>query len=769
MNNESPWRNDLATSTESVLQSQWPIPLWAMLVFAILAITFAAWIYWTERGSAAKWIRALLATIRCLLLLLVLWMLGGWSFSRFKTELPELAIVVDISASMATEDEVAGDQKQSRLDAVKSAVTRAGKSSQLDLSERYQVRWYTLADALQSSPGLFSPSAWESVAANGSQTELGSGLSQLVDRQVGRGAAAIVLLSDGINTSGPGLEEAEKRARTAAIPIYAAMVGRPVAMPDIRLADLMIDREVYFGDRVAAEVSVIASDVAAAKVRMSLRDVRSGNVLDETEVEFAGGENQKTTRLSFVPEKPGEIELRISASAIEGETELANNALNQTVNVQDKLIRVLLVHGRPSYEFRFLKHLLERTQQVGDTSAASFELESVLQQSDPEYVEQDESAIRLVPSGLERIDQFDAFIFGEFDPGLVSRRSQQAIYEAVTEKGAGCIFVYGTGRPARELEGWPLGELLPVQFPDAAMATVPVQRLFQWRTTSLGATALPMQLGATPAESVALWRRLPGGVTVAEVGVPKTGAQVMATGVSAEWEVPLLVTQYAGAGRVALQATDETYRWTNFEGSDIYHQRYWGQMLRWLSRGKLNVNAESSALVVEPRQAKFGQPIWFEARIGSELRESQLPDNVEITLEMNGQVLPPMSLSGAPGDSRVYSGSTAQLAPGSYRAILSRPASETPPSQTFTVTSPPGEQANLRANVEGMRSLAERSRGRFYESSRFEELFKELPDGQPTRLGTLPPNPIWNSPWIALLFIGLIAAEWIIRRTVRML
>ena len=85
------------------------------------------------------------------------------------------------------------------------------------------------------------------------------------------------------------------------------------------------------------------------------------------------------------------------------------------------------------------------------------------------------------------------------------------------------------------------------------------------------------------------------------------------------------------------------------------------------------------------------------------------------------------------------------------------------------ITAPPGEQANLRANQEEMQFLAEHTRGRSYTSKDASQLFEHLPPGKPTRLGTLPPVPFWNSHWFAGLFVTLITSEWLLRRRARML
>lgn len=754
---------------ESTLVSNGQIALWFTLVFAGAAISFAIWIYATERGRASTATRGLLAFLRFTILLSVVWMLAGWTWQNYRTERPELVIVIDSSESMSTKDVPLSSSNVSRIDWVSDFFKDVRSSTQRELSEQYQLRWLKMAESLEPTESLFDATS-EPPSANGLQSRIGDGLSSLINRQAGKGTAAIVLMSDGVNTVGKSLAEVEKLARASAIPIYPVVIGQSRATPDVRFADLLVDREVYLGDRVTAQISVIASDLPQAKIKLSLREHLSNKLLDETTVNLSDSNNQSSALLSFVPEVSGEMQIRIDATPAAGETDLSNNSVRATVLVQDKTIRVLLVQQKPSYEFRFLKHLLERSTQSGTAATSSFEIQSVLQESDSSYVEQDASAIRLVPSNLESISSYDVFIFGELDPNLISRRSQQMIYEAVTESGAGCIFAYGAGDPNRELQGWPLGDLLPTAFSPNPNVSAPDTAIgSQWQPTSLGSTALPMQLASTPNESLEIWGRLPSFTYSCDVGEPKVGAQILATTKIGGSEFPLLITQYAGAGRVALQATDETYRWTSFEGSDLYHQRYWGQMLRWLSRGRLRQTSAASEMSIEPRQAKLGQAIRFEVRLGTEIKEQQLPDAVQVMVEAEAQGRETVTLARDSDATREYSATISSLNAGSYRALVVAPATDQPTSMQFVISNPPGERAKLQPNTEGMRSLADYSRGKHYTIDNAEELLSDLPPGRPTRLGTLPPVPQWNRPWVALLFVVLLTTEWLIRRRVRML
>ncbi len=768
-------------SVESILTVAWSIPIWIVATIALLSATLAAGLYMSERGRARRPMRWLLAAIRFLLLMTVLWMLAGWSWQQFKSDRPELIVVLDRSSSMNTRD--VGDGKKgnqrSRFERAVELFEALDRRERQRLLSNYEVQWYALADALEPARttgdqlGQWPTGLNEGWTADGVQSRLGDGLLRLLERQSGKGTAAIVFVSDGINTSGAALSEAAKAARRAAIPLHTVTVGRQRELPDLRLADLLIDREVYLGDQVTAEIAVLASDVPSAETRITLRDQATQEILDEINLTVSSEQRQRPARLTFVPKRAGQLAIRVEASAIAGEQEFANNSVEAVVNVQDKTIRVLLVSAEPSYEFRFLKSYLERVTQTGNPSGSSFELRTVLQDADPLFVNQDKSALRLVPSSPAQIADYDVFVLADLNPKLISQSSQQAIYNAVTVNGSGCMFVSSFGSLAQRLDHWPLGQLLPIQRSDIRSppaAKLPTTSL-RWQPTPLGSSSLPMQLASSMQESLELWKKLPEFAALGRAEQVKPGAQILSQALDrASGETsPLLITQFAGAGRVALQATDETYRWASYQGSDLYYQRYWGQMLRWLSRGKLSGSGGKLELTVEPKQSAFGQSVRFQVNLGASSAQVRSTETVELAIESPHGRRETLRLALSNQASSVYQAERNDLLPGSYRAVVVQPLADSPPTTEFTVTAPPGEQASLRANVEGMQMLAQQSRGKHYLEADASELFEELPPGKPTRLGALPSIPIWNSGWAALFFVALITLEWLLRRRNQML
>ena len=118
----------------------------------------------------------------------------------------------------------------------------------------------------------------------------------------------------------------------------------------------------------------------------------------------------------------------------------------------------------------------------------------------------------------------------------------------------------------------------------------------------------------------------------------------------------------------------------------------------------------------------------------------------------------------------IFEGLIGNLAEGEYRLWIAAPQlGGTPPSQRFTVMAPPGEMARLQRDATDMQAAANLSEGRFYTLDQVEQLMNDLPPGRQVRIDSLPPQPIWNSPLWALLFVALITAEWLLRKRTGML
>jgi hypothetical protein len=772
------------TGIEQVWDTSWPWSVWLTLVVGVSIAFVIAGLYFSERGRASRSKRAVLAALRIAAILLVWWMLAGWDVERYKSDLPELVLLVDNSASMQTTDGASSTpgrsgNRSSRWETAQQLLTRMWHSDEGKLASRYRPKLYALASEARqiASSSDQMASALEEAKPDGEHSRLGDGLIQVMQRQSGRPTAAIVLVSDGIVTSGAPLEEAIAQARRLAIPIYCVATGEQLPQPDLALVDLLADDAVYLGDRVNVQVSVAASDIAAHRATVNLRDMQSGQIVDSAQVELTAVNNTTSVPLSFVPEVAGNSVIKIEITPAPGEKDLDDNVLERVIEVRDQTLRVLIVQKSPSFEFRFLKTLLERTSQLSEPEQRAFHVDVVLQDADAAHVSQDTHALRLVPGDRETIAQYDVIIVGEIDLSLVANSTQQLIVEQVTSAGCGLMFVCHPGFQVSQLTGWPLGGMLPLEAAGPELKAWTFDGTSRrWQPTTLGQSALPLQL--TDAGGAAeLWRTLPGPDWHYTPGALKAGAQVLAVATTAEStestaiasaRSPLLISQFTGAGRVVMQTTDETYRWIGYRGSDLIYERYWIQMLRWLSRGKLN-RQDQTELAVEPRRAQLGEPIQFSVRLSPDAASELGSNTCKLLIERIGGEVQSLELQRTQSAQAQFKASDSSLAAGSYRATISDPSDASVGSVTFTVTAPPGEQANLRSDWQAMRGLAEQTHGKFLKAIDADQLLKQLPKGTPVRRGALPPIPLWNTAWVAIAFVFIVTLEWILRRTSNML
>ena len=92
-----------------------------------------------------------------------------------------------------------------------------------------------------------------------------------------------------------------------------------------------------------------------------------------------------------------------------------NNRLERKVFVREaKVIKVLYVEGYARYEYRFLKSLLERESEK-EKGNKTIDLKALLVDADPEYANEDKSAIVDFPT-REELNAYDVVIWGDIDP-----------------------------------------------------------------------------------------------------------------------------------------------------------------------------------------------------------------------------------------------------------------------------------------------------------------------------------------------------------------
>jgi len=762
------------------LENAWGWPPWVTVLFLAAAVAFVVAIYLREGRQAGTAYRLGLAAIRLVLVLILLVMVSQVSVSIQRTGLPYVAVIVDDTRSMTVVDRYEEETLSALNKRLRAALGRTAEPSRFNLARTllaeddgrmlrsvaagYKMRLYYL-DGPRSSEENEVPALLDELGAHepkGEQTRLGASVRAVLDDLRGAAPAAIVILSDGVNTDGPPLSEAALLARRRGVPLFTVALGSDQPVRDLKLDDLLVDDVVFAGDVVQFEMKLSGTGFQGETVPIVLREKDRSEVLARVEVALEADGRPQTVRLPYRPPEVGKFRYVVEVTPQPGELQTDNNRQEHLVEVRKEQIRVLLVAGWPNYEFRYLRNLLARDETI--------ELGTVLQEADPEYAEQDAAALRVFPVARDELFEYDVVILNDADPSLLSDSMLRNLAQFVDQpaKGGALVMIAGPRYLPAAYDDTPLEPLMPVElssvrYPPPGGASQPLKV----RPTPLGLAAPAVQLGDSAAETRQIWEKLPPLYWHLEVPELKPGARVLAEHPHQRGPdgrpLPLVVVQYVGAGEVLFHAVDGTWRWRRRVG-DVFLARYWVQTLRQLSRSKLAGAGKTAVLSTDRRQYEQGEPVRLRVRFSDERQAPEEDDGVTVVLERPSHKTERIRLRRTRGRG-TFEALLSRPAVGNYHAWMAIPTVEgRAPAVDFTVEAPRGEFEQIRVDTAALRLAARQTGGEFYTFDTARKLVGDLPEGRQVPVETLPPKPLWNRWPLLLLFLGLLIAEWILRK-----
>lgn len=754
------------------LVHDYPWPHWTAVLLVILGWLLVVMVYWRE--AAPRGCRLAAALLRALaVLILVGVFLYGWQVITDITDLPDLVVVVDDSASMFQADvrpqESSSSSRWTRWEWTYKHLRDEGWLRRWQ--QRYRVKLYRLARDVRAVEDFSQAEAWSLDAEKPvhQATRLGEGIRSILEQQRGRPTAAVVLFSDGINTDGPPLGDAAAMARRRSLPLYVVGVGDEQPSRDLYIADVLGDDVVFAGDMAYFEVRIGGRGTTSEQLLVRVRRKEQEQVLAERTVTWKADTNLLTAQLAFRADEVGEWDLVFELRLATADVNPGNDRLERHLSIRDEQLRVLYVQQYPNFDFRYLKAVLERGLHRSSDGRKAIALSVMLQEADAEYPSIDASAIRAFPVDRQELFRYDVVIFGDVDPALFPTRLLENIVAFVEERGGGLIVICGPRHTPWAYRGSPLARLLPAPPEHVSQPPEALQPL-QAIVTPMGQQSPLLQLDEEPSPN-GLWSEMPRIYWLAQARQLRPAARTLVEARGEDghrW--PLVITQFVGAGKVVMIMTDELFRWAKHPDGDAYYGRFWLQTLRYLSRAKLLGTDRTVELTVDQPSYQPGETVTVTARFLDDRLAPEADDGVTVTVEHQAGRQVSLPLRRDQGRRGIFRGTWIPDGAGEYRVWLTAPAPQGhPPAARFAVVAPRGELARLEMDAAHLRQAAQLSGGRYYTTQTAHQLDHDLPEGRQVRIESLPARPIWNSSWWVALFVLLVTAEWIIRKWGRML
>jgi hypothetical protein len=774
---------------------------WSQGITLLVVLGCAGLIIWLYRreGQLALPTRMVLATLRITLVLLTVFMLSEAVLSVERTGLPYFVVMVDDSASEKIVDQYAnprtkavlaeltrpldeGKEKDkdkdrddpSRLAVAQGWLSRDDAKVLRELQKQNKVRLYLASGSARLLAEIDTPEDVEraleklrAVEANGGQTRLGEGVRQVLTELRGAPPSAILLLTDGQTTDGEALAKAAEFAARKGVPLYPIGLGNPEPARDLELTDLLVEDVVFVDDLVRFQAKLVAHGFNGQDVVVRLKekdrgsnDPKAARDLETIHVQAPPDGQPQRIEIGHRPKETGEITYILEIDPQPRELQTENNRIERTVNVRKEKLKVLLVDSEPRYEYRYLKNYLEREETI--------DLSVVLLSSDPEYSEQDRSALPTFPAAKDELFGFDVVLIGDADPSFLSASQMQNLAEFVTEKGGGILFIAGEDFDPLSYRGTALEVLLPIELGEARNPTAIGNAITSFRPelTVEGRSSPIFRFGDDEATSAQIWQNLPELFWFLEAPRRKPAALVLAehpTLNGSDGKLPIFLYQFVGAGKSMLNAVDDTWRW-RFRVGDRYFGRFWIQTIRFLARSKL-LGQRQAEVQSDRRRYQRNQPIQIRVRFPN---PGIAPSGGEVTVqvEQKGHGSTKLTLKPAPGSRNLFEGALPQAAEGDYEVrLLPPPVLDGPlPATTFRVEPPAGEMERIPMNEPELSRAATLTGGKFYTPETTERLLDELPRPQKVPLDTDPPIPLWNTWAVLGLFLAVVTAEWVLRK-----
>ncbi len=794
---------------------------WLLLIGgSLLVFLWVVWLYLRDTHELSPWWKAWLTVLRIAVLagLLVVALNPSDRTQKQAFRPSRVAIIVDTSLSMrhpadapGTETSPGADKGPSRAEAIHQMFSKTPLIEQL--RKQHEVSIYTFDSRLDGPHRVFpltaaaaetgsakptpaagktadakpeTPLDWnETVRPRGLETRLGESLAELIRQSAGRTLSGIVVVTDGASNAGVDTVTAHDRAvatKTRLITVGTGTTRQPV---NLAIAEVAAPTDVAINDPYEIKVFVQGQGLEGRQVDVELLALGDGEEGDPTLVEKKTVtllEDGARVEVVFprTPTLAGRTNYTVKATPVVpvAEFNVQDNIQTPSVTVFDRPTKVLLAAGGPMRDYQFVRNLLFRHK--------SFDVDVLLQTGAPGTSQESDKLLLAFPATREELYDYDAVI--AFDPDWKAIPSDviPLLYNWVADESGGLILVAGdvnTQQVASGSDGIdeiddelkPLRKLYPVvlsSYFSAARFDQDSSQPWPIAFTPEGQGAGFLQLTDDPVTSAARWKEFSGFYRAYPTGGHKAAARVYArfSDPRAATEPPVLMaSQNVGRGQSFYLGSAEMWRLRSV--SDADYDRFWIKLIREIAQGRTKKGVKRGSLRTESQKVTLGQTVRVFARLLDSQFKPMEADSVAFDLfDPSGRPLTPVrQLRREPSQPGEYVGDFRASIPGTYKLELQLPDSRERLNAEVVVATPKLEDENIRQNVRLLTELARDTGGQYLP---LESAAAELPALLPNRgeLFFIPERlrTLWDRDWVMYLLVGLLSAEWLTRKLLKL-
>jgi uncharacterized membrane protein len=736
-----------------------PGALLLVLIF-LLAAVFVYFIYLRPRFRLSKGTTATLIALRAALLtlMIVLLLRPVVVVSSVIPRSSYVAVVVDDSLSMKLRD--VSDGNATRLDTVKQALlnTGTGQTSFLNrLDQKFKTNLYGF------SGGLSRLKDANDLFGEGRTSDVAGALEETINRSSGMPLSAIVLATDGASNVPSDIATTLRELRARDIPVFTIGVGNTAKPLDAELTRINMPRRVLVGSRVNVETFVGLSGYSNTKVLLGVRE--DGRAIKTEQFELRGNDTQ-AINLEITPTTPGVHRYTVEITPLDGELTVDNNKQDAVVEVIEGPLRLLHVEGEPRWELGKIRESLALNEK-------NVILVSLQRTGENKFYRQGIGSQTELATGFpqteEELFSYDGLVLGSVEAGFFTADQLRSIEAFVARRGGGLLLLGGRlSFDGGKYKGTTLDDLLPLSLTgnpiDDVNSFTPVYKPL---LTGAGQAHPITRLYEDRAANQKSWNELPPVSVSQALTNVKPGATVLLEARKVDGagaHIPLLAHQRYGRGQTLALTASDTWRWRmRMDSKNNAHETFWRQMLRYV--------VSSTPRQIEITTAKDVYAVDEFANIVAEIRDRKF--NPVGDAQVTARVTKP---SGATLDvplkfttlnsANIYTGQFKADELGQHKIELlgnSATLGQLSATANVLVSDLNPEYYSAAQNSDLLKRIAAETGGKYYTPDQTQSLLDDLTYRQ-TPYSERVTKDLWDMPVNFILLIGLLSAEWFLRK-----
>jgi hypothetical protein len=221
----------------------------------------------------------------------------------------------------------------------------------LNSNEKVKTHFFAFSNELGAD------AAPDSLTYRGMGTNISNALTGAGKLFSNQNLGAVVLLSDGISTSGMNPIYALDNFQQ---PVYTVLLGDTTPQKDIRIGEVLYNQIAYLENETPIKVKVMSTGYDAVTVKVNLSG--GGKVLGSQTVTL--GRDRSTVDADFLvkPSRTGIAQYTISIDPLADELTTRNNSKTIFINVLETKVKVAILGGYPHPDIGALRNALIRDQ-----------------------------------------------------------------------------------------------------------------------------------------------------------------------------------------------------------------------------------------------------------------------------------------------------------------------------------------------------------------------------------------------------------------------